>query len=239
MTSKQELHTRRLVPRRLSVMMRGELRASGVHPRLGDQGRSPEEGCGQMRRKVTAMTGLVALLGGTLFLLVAPAASAQPYPPGVCTVTTADSGNVGSFDVGDSFAITLRAVCTFTAGGTAAVTVNGQSAGTKPIQADGSVIVSVNVLSATQLSVNPIVGGRCGVNTVSVTGPSASARTNVTQSASFSVLCPGVAAVPRAVKGRVAFTGDNIARWSAVALLLVAIGGSLVMLDRRRARARS
>lgn len=47
------------------------------------------------------------------------------------------------------------------------------------------------------------------------------------------------APVAQAARGRVAFTGANIIRWSAVALALVAIGGSLVVLDRRRARSRS
>ena len=43
----------------------------------------------------------------------------------------------------------------------------------------------------------------------------------------------------KAVRGRVAFTGDNLARWAAVALVLVAVGGSLVIAQRRRAGARA
>ena len=43
----------------------------------------------------------------------------------------------------------------------------------------------------------------------------------------------------RVVRGRVAFTGDNIARWAAVAFVLVAIGGSLVIMQRRRDGART
>lgn len=191
-----------------------------------------------MRRRFSALTALMAVLGGTT-LLVAPAASAQVgYPPGACTVTVGSSGDFGAFPVGSTVTLTLRAVCTFT-GTTATVIVNGQAAGTKPIAPDGTVVVTVTILSPTELSVNPFVRGHCGVNTVSATGFSASAGTNVTQTATFTVLCPGVRPAARAARGRVAFTGGNIARWSAVALFLVALGGSLVALDRRRARARS
>jgi hypothetical protein len=189
-----------------------------------------------MRRRFSAMTALVALLGGTT-LLLAPPAAAQPYPPGACTATVGSSGDFGAFPVGSTVTLTIRAICTFT-GTTATVVVNGQAAGTKPIAPDGTVVVTVTILSPTELSVNPVVRGQCGVNTVSVTGFSASAGTTVTQTATFTVLCPAARPAARAVRGRVAFTGDNIARWSAVALFLVAAGGALVMVDRRRARAR-
>ena len=185
------------------------------------------------------MSALVALLGGTVFLLAPPASAQVGYPPGACTATVGSSGDFGAFPVGSTATLTIRAVCTFDAGGTATVVVNGQPAGTKPIQADGTVVVTVTVLSTTELSVNPVVRGQCGVNTVSVTGPSASAGTRVTQTATFTVLCPGVKPAAQAVRGRVAFTGANLMRWGAVALALVALGASLVMLDRRRARSRS
>jgi hypothetical protein len=185
------------------------------------------------------MSALVALLGGTVLLLAPPASAQVGYPPGACTVTVGSSGDFGAFPVGATVTLPIRAVCTFDAGGTATVVVNGQPAGTKPIQADGTVLVTATILSTTELSVNPVVRGHCGVNTVAVTGRSASAGTNVTQTATFTVLCPGVQPAAQAVRGRVAFTGANLVRWSAVALALVALGGSLVMLDRRRARSRS
>jgi hypothetical protein len=191
-----------------------------------------------MRRRLPALTALVALLGGTTLLLAPPAAAQVGYPPGACTATVGSSGDFGAFPVGSTVTLTIRAVCTFS-GTTATVVVNGQAAGTKPIAPDGTVVVTVTILSPTELSVNPVVRGQCGTNTVSVTGFSASAGTNVTQTATFTLDCPGVRPAARAVRGRVAFTGDNIARWSAVALFLVAVGGGLVMLDRRRARARS
>ena len=192
-----------------------------------------------MRRRFPAMAALVALLGGTTLLLAPPATAQVGYPPGACTAPVGSSGDFGAVPVGSTVTLTIRAVCTFDAGGTATVVVNGLPAGTKPIQADGTVVVTVTVLSTTELSVNPVVRGQCGTNTVSVTGFSASAGTNVTQTATFTVDCPGVRPAARAVRGRVAFTGDNIARWSAVALFLVALGGGLVALDRRRSRARS
>ena len=190
-----------------------------------------------MRRRIPAITALMALVSGTTFLL-APPATAQPYPPGVCTVTVASSGDFGAHPVGSTVTLPIRAVCTFS-GPTATVVVNGQAAGTKPVAPDGTVLVTVTILSPTELSVNPVVRGQCGTNAVAVSGFSASARTNVTQTATFTVDCPGVRPAARAVRGRVAFTGDNIARWSAVALLLVALGGGLVALDRRRSRARA
>ncbi|HEX8771097.1 MAG TPA: hypothetical protein VF711_10060, partial [Acidimicrobiales bacterium] len=91
------------------------------------------------------------------------------------------------------------------------------------------------VVSATQLSVDdPVsVTGQCGGNTVVATGPSAAAGgSTVTQSAGFTVSCP--AATATASKGAVAFTGANIAKWSAGALVLVAGGFGLVLMSRRR-----
>ena len=187
-----------------------------------------------MRRRLPAMTVLMAMVGASLFLL-APAASAQPYPPGECTVTVGDSGNLATVGVGDTATLTIRAQCSFTPGATVSVVVNGQAAGTKTVNADGSVTVTVNVQSTTQLSVNPVVRGQCGANTVSVSGPSSSVTGSSTQNASFTVVCPAAAATP--VRGRVAFTGSNIFRWGAVALVLAAVGGGLVMADRRRKRA--
>jgi len=189
-----------------------------------------------MRRKVPALTALMAVVGASLFLLV-PAASAQTgYPPGPCTVFFGDSGNLGSVNVGSTIVVNLRPECLFSPPGSAvSIVVNGENAGTKPAKADGSVDVSINALSATRLAVNPEVSGRCGRNDISATGPSEAARRNVTQVGNITVVCPtSVAATP--VRGRVAFTGGNILRWGGVALFLVAIGAGLVIADRRRGR---
>lgn len=150
-----------------------------------------------MRRRLPALTALVALFGGATFLLVPPAA-AQPYPPGPCTATVSTSGVIGSGEIGATITLTVRAECTFTAGGTATVVVDGQPAGTKPINADGSVTVTITILSATELSINPVVRGHCGANTVIVSAPSSAAGgTTVTHSAAFDVICPSGAATVR------------------------------------------
>lgn len=220
-----------------------------------------------MRRRLSALTALVALFGGATFLLVPPAA-AQPYPPGPCTAIVSTSGVIGSGEIGATITLTVRAECTFTAGGTATIVVDGQPAGTKPVNADGSVTVTITILSATELSINPVVRGHCGTNTVVVSAPSSAAGgTTVTHSAAFDVVCPSgaatvrptgagggpgaaaaaaassagppAAAAAKPVKGGVAFTGGNILRWSTVALGLVGIGGLLVVFERRRLKARS
>ncbi len=41
------------------------------------------------------------------------------------------------------------------------------------------------------------------------------------------------------MKGSVAFTGANIAKWAAVALALIGVGAVLVVADRRRGRAKA
>lgn len=191
-----------------------------------------------MRRKLHALTALAALLGGTV-LLLAPSAGAQTgYPPAACTVTNG-SQFAGDHSVGESFTIRVVAVCSFTPGATASVTVNGQSVGTKTIEADGSVIINVVVQSADVLVINdPVsVPGNCGQNSAVVTGPASAANTNVTQTATFNVVCPG-AGPARAVRGSVAFTGANLAKWSAIALAVIGLGAVLIMAARRRGQAR-
>jgi hypothetical protein len=187
-----------------------------------------------MRRKLHAMGALVAVTGGSLFLLAGPAGAQTGYPPATCTVTASAQG-AGSHNIGDTFTIKVVAVCSFDPGSIASISVNGQNIGTKVVEADGSVIVNVVVQSATSLVINdPVtVSGHCGQNAVVVTGPSSAAKATVTQTATFNVLCPPAGAA-RPVQGSVAFTGANIARWSAVALALAGVGALLVTASRRR-----
>jgi hypothetical protein len=170
---------------------------------------------------------------------MAPAAGAQTgYPPGACTATIG-SQDAGSHAVGESFSIRLTPTCIWDAGSAVGIVVNGQSVGTKAANADGTVTVNVVVTSPTVLTINdPVnVTGHCGANTIVGTGKSSVAGgATVTQTASFTVVCPTPAA--QAVKARVAFTGANIARWGAIALALLAVGSLLVVADRRRAKAR-
>ncbi|MBA3267803.1 MAG: hypothetical protein H0T70_06035 [Acidimicrobiia bacterium] len=177
----------------------------------------------------------MAVLSGAA-MLIAPAASAQTgYPPPPCTPLDGTQ-YAGAFQIGETFTEALTPVCLFTPGADITVTVNGQSVTPPPkaAEANGSVNVTVFVESATSLLIDdPVrVSSRCGGNVIVATGPSQVARANVTQTATFDVLCPG--AVPRAVQGRVAFTGANVTIMAAVALALVGIGAVLVVANRRR-----
>ena len=196
-----------------------------------------------MRRQAFRIfAALAASLGGMLVVLV-PAAGAQTgYPPGACTATVG-SQDAGAHAIGSSFSVVLAPTCALSPGALVSIVVNGQAVGTKAAAANGTVTVNVTVASATQLIINdPVtVAGQCGTNTIVATGPSAAAGgATVTQTATFTVLCPtGVAVATPVSRGRVAFTGANVLRWGAVALVLLAVGALLVVADRRRAKARS
>lgn len=189
------------------------------------------------RKTVGAAASLVAMLGTVLFL-AAPVAQAQTgYPPGVCTTTTG-AQDAGGHLVGDTFTINLAPVCTFVPGTSVTVVVNGVNIPGKTANAQGFVTVTVRINSQTEILIDdPVrVPAQCGTNTVVATGASPSGVT-VSQTGTFQLLCPRGAATP--VQGRVAFTGANIARWSAVALALVMLGGTLVVADRRRVRSKA
>lgn len=183
------------------------------------------------------MIGL-AMLSASCLAFVAPASAQTGYPPGGCTAT-AENQSAGTHAVGETFVIQLAPTCPFTPGGTVAVSVNGQSVGTKPANASGFVAVSITVQSATQLVVDdPVnVAGRCGSNTAVATGPSSVAGKPVTLTATFTLNCAAAAAAQPVPSGTVARTGANVARSTGVALLLVMSGALLVVLVRRRSPA--
>lgn len=187
-----------------------------------------------MRRR-SAVAGAVALLGGLLAL--AGSASAQTgYPAGPCTATVS-SAALGSFTPGNVLTITLAPVCAFTPGTPVTVTVNGQNVGTKTSTANGVVTVEITIVNATTLSVDDpvIVPAVCGTNTVVARGTSAVANNaTVTHTVTFGVICPTPVAQTTATPARVAFTGANVLRASAVALALLLSGALLVVATRRR-----
>jgi hypothetical protein len=187
-----------------------------------------------MRRTILSLTAALTIAAGAMALGM-PASSAQTTAtyPGTCNVTTS-SVDAGSHNITSTFTITLAPTCVFDPGATVTVFVNGQSVGTKTASSSGTVSVQITVTSSNQLSIDDpiLVNSQCGANTVVATGPSSVAGSTVTHSASFTVNCP--AAAGAATKGTVAFTGDNIARWSAAALVLVAAGFGLVVFSRRR-----
>ncbi len=125
--------------------------------------------------------------------LVVPSASAQTgYPPGGCT-TLNGSQFAGNASVGQTFTVRATPTCVFNAGAAVSVAVNGVSIPGKVVAADGSVSVTVTVVSTTQLSIDdPVVTPAfCGLNTITATAPSAVAGgQSVTQTVTFNVVCP-------------------------------------------------
>lgn len=129
--------------------------------------------------------------------LVAPSATAQTgYPPGPCSVLSG-SQFAGNVTVGQTFTVTVAPTCLWTSGATANIVVNGSGAFTEEVNADGTVTLTITILSTTQASINGIVVPvACGINTIQVTAPSAVAGNRlVTQTITFNLICPGVPSV--------------------------------------------
>ena len=186
-------------------------------------------------RRTQAVGALVGIVSGFLILL-APVAGAQiGYPPGSCTAVTG-SQNVGEVTVGQQFILQIAPTCLFDPGATVTINANGVSF-TDTAEPNGFVLLNVNVLSTTELSINPVVPARCGTNTVTATGPSSAAvGGTATQTATFNLVCPGGATttVPKAGQGLLSRTGADSAGFVAIALVLVAAGSTAVVLTRRR-----
>jgi hypothetical protein len=173
-------------------------------------------------------------------LLSAGAAAAQANNGGGSSIgpctPTSNTTNLGSFNVGASFKAHLVPICLFDVGAAVAVTVNGQSVGTKTADAGGGVTASITITSATQLSVDDpvVVPAQCGDNNVTARGPSAAAEAPVTVTGVFNVVCAGAPPGSVVSKGGLPFTGADIARLAAVALALVIVGFVIVRVMRRR-----
>ena len=189
-----------------------------------------------MRRKflatALAFSAFSAVAGAAVFSLAAPASGQTGYPPGLCTPTTGTQ-DVGTVTVGQQFVLQLAPSCVFTAGATVTVNANGVtfSAVAEP---NGTVRLNVDVLSATQLSINGnIVPARCGVNTVTATGPSSAAQGQVSQTANFTLTCPTTGG-PGTTGGTLSRTGADTVRYAAVAMALVVAGSIVVLVTRRR-----
>lgn len=188
-----------------------------------------------MRRKVLCAAGaMCAFVSAAVFAVVEPA-PAQPYQPGLCRPLFSSSF-AGDVNVGGTIPVPLTPICIWDTGSDVVVTVNGEPVGTKTADSSGFVTVSITATSPSELSVDDpvIVNGRCGENRVRGVGPSAAAQADVTHVATFNVLCPGAVAKPS--KARVALTGANVMRWSAIAFGLVVVGGLFLAIDRRRTR---
>ncbi|MDQ6909780.1 MAG: hypothetical protein M3Z84_03190 [Actinomycetota bacterium] len=190
-----------------------------------------------MRRKGLLVIGALVLASAGS-LMGAGVASAQTNGSGSsigpCTPTT-NTVDLGSFNVGATLQPNLVPICLFDRGSSVAVTVNGQSVGTKTANATGGVSPSITVSSCNQLTVDDpvVVPAQAGPNNVSATGPSSAAKAPVTVTGNFTVVCPAAGgAVTKA--GGLAFTGANLLRWVAIALALVMVGFLMVRIVRRR-----
>lgn len=185
-------------------------------------------------RRIRMSAAFLGVLGG-LLLAVAPVASAQTgYPPGQCTAISGVQ-NVGNVTVGQRFVLQVAPTCVFTVGAAITVTVNGVDIPGKVANASGFVLLDITVLSATELSINPIVPAICGTNTVVARGPSATAQGGIsTQTANFTLTCPTTPAVATPIQGRLSLTGANSFRYAAGALALVVAGAMALVVTRRR-----
>jgi hypothetical protein len=188
----------------------------------------------------------VFAVAGAAVLALAPAASAQAGSGiGTCTAVTGTQ-DVGTVSVGQHFVLQVAPQCVFNPGAAVTTTVNGVNIPGKVANATGQVLITITAVSATQLSVDDptITPAVCGVNTVTVTGPSSAAAGGVaTQSATFTLNCSTTATAAQAIaaatpatpiSGRLSLTGANTLRFAAIALALLAIGSMAVVATRRR-----
>ena len=199
-----------------------------------------------MRRFVAAIAAVLAVAG--MMASVATPASAQAGSGiGTCTATTGTQ-DVGSVSVGQQFVLQVAPTCVFDVGAILTVTVNGVNITGKVANVSGQVLITITVLSPTQLSVDDpvITPAVCGTNTVTVTGPSSVAVGGVaTQTATFTVVCTStvttvpvtattVAGAARPSSGTLSLTGTDAIRFLVIAMGLIAVGTLAVLTSRRR-----
>lgn len=181
------------------------------------------------------MLAAAAILATTLVGVPVAHAQAPGYPPPPCPIVVS-SQVLGSLTVGSTVTFSLSAVCAWTSGASVDVTVNGVFVGTKTVSASGTITVLVEALSPTLLSIDDpvLVPAQCGTNAIQAVGPSAVARTPVTHTGTFQLICPVPVTQPPPPKRQVAFTGDHVATLAATATLAMAWGAFLVVSGRRR-----
>jgi len=106
---------------------------------------------------------------------------------GAQTAVCSGGGDVdlGVMNVGDTRSATVCGPWT----GTVSLTKDGQPAGTKIANGDGSTTVTVSIISQTQANVDDVVPTQCGRNTVVVSG--SGAQGVATRNVFFEVSCAG------------------------------------------------
>lgn len=163
------------------------------------------------------------------FVLASPAL-AQQYPP--TTPTTGPGGvevqGYGTIRPGQSF---IKRDCGFAAGGTTAVSFNGRGAGSATAGSDGCVVLEVEAADAQTVTIDGrAFSARCGGQVIEVAGTAAGGGARAVRN-TFVLSCD--------TSRSLTTTGASIARWTTVAVALIAVGLVFVVADRRRARARS
>ncbi|MCA1684204.1 MAG: hypothetical protein LC708_03660, partial [Actinobacteria bacterium] len=108
-------------------------------------------------------------------------------PPPPCT----GSQFAGTHSVGETFTIVFTPPCAFVSPPPVTKKVNGVAVGSHPAS-NGTVSVTITVVDRNTLSVDDpvLVPAVCGTNTATATGASATGQP-VTQTATFTVVCPG------------------------------------------------
>ncbi len=186
-------------------------------------------------RRIAAVAAVTAMLGAVGFV-ASPAAAQTGYPPGPC-IDVSSSQNVGVV-AGSTLNFNITPTCVFAVGSNVSVVVNNINTVVKPATDGGTVPISITILSSTQLSVEGVlVPAICGINKIVATGPSGSAGKVVTHTVLFELVCPPGFEKKLEEKGKetkVAFTGANVLRWSAIALGCVGVGALVVSSSRKR-----
>jgi hypothetical protein len=191
-------------------------------------------------KNIRAKKAIVAMLVPAAVLLSSGVAGAVPttpttYAPATTTTSTLPSGII--FGDNNAGIQTLPVgqgrtyLVTNLKGGTSVVfSVNGLPGGSAIVLPDGTVVFTITVLDP-HISVNggPAIPASYGSNNVVLTGTLAN---GLPYSNSQTVIIPNTGLAKNA--GGLAFTGTEIAAMTIGGLALVAAGGSLVLVARRR-----
>jgi LPXTG-motif cell wall-anchored protein len=171
-----------------------------------------------MRRIAT----VVAVLLGALAAPTVAAAQQYPIdaPPAV--------RSFGSQRPGDTF---NKEDCGFQAGTTAEIRLNDTAAGTKQVEGDGCVRLTVRIVDQDTVSIDgrEYDARRCRSNVIFVTAPVAGGAARQRQVENrFTINCGGIAGnnLPR--------TGTDVADLAALGGVLVVLGATVVTIVRRR-----
>ncbi len=178
-----------------------------------------------LRHRFAALTGVVMLAATVVGVGAASAQTTPTYTPGTSTGPLCTGGPVNAGNVSIGQTVTFMLCGPFQPGATAAINVNGTAAGSKTVASNGTVTIVITINSATSGTVNdPVtVPVTCGSNTATATSG------GVSQTGTFNLICGSTTKT-----SGLAFTGANVMKAVLAALLLIAIGGALVLAQRRR-----